>query len=160
MKKIISLILILACLFSLSACAVVPAYNYGDLVRILEKKGYETSYKGYGDYAGIDGYLYAYNSKTGDELFYIYCNSLSMASTIYKYIKSDRDIEISYLKMEFMQGVYEILFSNTTASEKGDRFEDVVHAVWDYVEVKEYTCGHALNVVWIGTRQAVRDIRF
>ena len=160
MKKIIALILILTCLFSLSSCAVVPAYNYVDLVIILEKQGYETSYEGHSEYEGIDGYLYAYNSETGDELYYVYCNSFSMSNTIYEYIKSSREMDISSLKMEFIQNVYAILFGYTTAAEKGDDFENIVHIVWNYVEIQEYGYGHVANVVWFGTKQAIKDIRF
>ena len=40
-KKILSMILVLACLFSLSSCSLISAYDSEELIGILEKKGYE-----------------------------------------------------------------------------------------------------------------------
>ena len=31
---------------------------------------------------------------------------------------------------------------------------------WNYMEIQEYGYGHVANVVWFGTRQAIKDIRF
>ena len=158
MKKIISLILALVCLMSLSSCAIVPVYDSVDLIKILENNGYEIEDVNEPDHKGVVGYIYAH--KADDELYYIYCKDFATTKAIYKYIKGNIDIKTSDLKTQIKEVELKLEYSGASASDKGKYYEEYILLTEELAEVQNYGCGHGLNVVWFGTKQAINDIRF
>ena len=168
MKKIVSLILLFVCLFSLSSCAIIPAYDGVDLERILINNGYEiedvndtehTGVAGYiTEHTGVAGYIYASNGD--EELYYIYCKDFATTKAIYKYIKGNIDIKTSDLKTQIKEVELKLEYSGASASDKGKYYEEYILLTEELAEVQNYGCGHGLNVVWFGTKQAIKDIRF
>ena len=158
MKKIISLILALVCLMSLSSCAIVPVYDSVDLIKILENNGYEIEDVNEPDHKGVVGYIYAH--KADDELYYIYCKDFATTKAIYKYIKGNLDIKASDLTTQIKDIELKLEYSGASASDKGKYYEEYILLTEELAEVQNYGCGHGLNVVWFGTKQAINDIRF
>ena len=158
MKKIVSLILFFVCLFSLSSCAIIPAYDGVDLERILINNGYEIEDVNDTEHTGVAGYIYAH--KADDELYYIYCKDFATTKAIYKYIKGNLDIKASDLTTQIKDIELKLEYSDASASEKGKYYEEYILLTEELAEVQNYGCGHGLNVVWFGTRQAIKDIRF
>ncbi len=159
MKKILSIILILTCLFSLSSCAVVPAYDSDELEKILESNGYDHTINWQVDHEGVVGYVYGFKEKTGDEIYYIYCEGFSSANSIFRYLKSKRNAEISELKMEIEEIEFVLNSDDVSATDKGKCYAEYVILKEQLEEVQGYNCGRGYNVVWYGTKQALIDIR-
>ena len=160
MKKIISLLMIFVLVFSMASCALVPAYDSDVLVDILENNGYATNDVDEEVQEGITGYIYAYKEETGDEIYYIYCENVNTARTVYSYINSKRTAKINEIKMEIEKIEYALYKSEgVSAAEKGNYYEQLVLRTEELEEVQNYSCGHGLNIVWYGTKQAIRDIR-
>ena len=158
MKKILSIILIVVCLFSLSSCAIIPAYDGDELKRILETNGYEIE-EGYDvDHQGVEGYIYAH--KADDELYYIYCKDFATTRAIHKYIKGDLDIKIADLKIQIKEVEWKLEYSDASAVEKGVYYSEYILLKEELAEVQKYGYGRGINVVWYGTKQAIKDIRF
>ena len=157
MKKIISLILALVCLMSLSSCAIVPVYDSVDLIKILENNGYEIEDVNEPDHKGVVGYIYAH--KVDDELYYIYCKDFATTKAIYKYIKSDLDIKIADLKAQIKEAEWKLEHSDASATEKGVYYAEHILLKEELAEVQNYGCGRGINVVWYGTKQAIKDIK-
>ena len=159
MRKTFKLLLIVVLLLSLTSCAVIPAYDYDKIVVILENRGYTVKHIAMSGEKGIVGYYYATKEDTGDELYYIYCDKIKYAESLYEYIDSQRTAKIAELKMN-IERIEKILNSeNVTPAEKGDYYEEYVIYKEELQEVQRYDCGKGFNVVWYGTKQAILDIR-
>ena len=159
-KRIIALILLVSTLFTLTSCAFVPVYNSPELVVVLEKYGYDITDVDEEVQEGIVGYLYGSKKSTGDEIYYIYCEDISSARSVYNYIKTTQKAKIAAIKMEIDKVEYALYKSEgVSASEKGDYYERYVELTEELESIESYTCGHGLNLVWYGTKQAVADIR-
>lgn len=159
-KRIVTFILSLICVFSISSCAVIPAYDSTDLVEILVDEGYEVENIDEKVYEGITGYIHGANESTGDEIYYIYCENIRSAKSVYDYVNSQQKARIAELKMEIEKIDYALNKSEgISAAEKGDYYEQYVIKTEELEEVQSFTCGHALNVVWYGTKSAVMTIR-
>ena len=161
MRKIVALFMLLVCVFSVSSCAVVPAYDSGELIEILENAGYKVEKDVTEEVQeGIVGYVYATNEETEDELYYIYCKNIKSARSIYNYVNSKQKAKIAELKMEIEKIEYALYKSEgVSAAEKGDYYEQYVLNSEELEKVQKLTCGHGLNVVWYGTKSAVMTIR-
>lgn len=160
MKRTIALLLLVVTVFTISSCAIVPAYNYSDLEIILVDKGYTLSDKEGNAREGITGYVYGSRIETGDEIYYIYCESFGSAQSIYSYINNQRKAKISEIKMEIERVEYALNKSEgVSAAEKGDYYEEYVNLQEKLDEAERYSCGRGFNVVWYGTKQAITDIR-
>ncbi len=160
MKKIVALIMLLICVFSVSSCAVVPAYNSPDLKGILEENGYEFKDEDFENEDGVTGCIYAVKESTGDELYYIYFDNFRSAKTMYNYINNKKKAEIAELKMEIERLEYSLYKAEgVTAAEKGDYYEQYIIKTEELESVQNYTVGRGFNVVWYGTNQAILDIR-
>lgn len=160
MKKIIALILLLSCAFSMASCSLVPVHDSEDLVLILEECGYKVTDVDEEVQEGIVGYIYGYNSETKDEIYYIYCENIMSAKRIYDYASSKQKAKIAELKMEIEKIEYALYKSEgISAAEKGDYYEKYVEKTEELEEVENYSYGHGFNVVWYGTKQAVADIK-
>lgn len=158
MKKILSIILIVACLFSLSSCAIIPAYDGDDLKRILRRNGYEIEEKYDVDHQGVAGYIYARNGS--EMLYYIYCNDYFTTKTIYKGTCSELDVWVSELQIEIKEMEAKLNSPDISASEKGKCYERYLILKDELERAQNFGCGHGINVVWFGTKQAIKDIRF
>ena len=161
MRKIVALFMLLVCVFSVSSCAVVPAYDSNELIDILESNGYKVE-KDVTEKVqeGIAGYIYATNEESGDELYYIYCDNIRSAKSIYDYVNSKQKAKIAELKMEIEKIEYALYKAeDVSAAEKGDYYEQYVLKTEELEKVQNFTCGHGLNVVWYGTKSAVMTIR-
>ena len=159
-KKLIALLLLVTCSFCITSCAVVPAYDASELIPILDRKGYDVEMINEVSEEGISVYLYANNPETGEKLFYIYCEDIRSAQSIYRYINSQRKAKIAEIKMEIEKVEYSLYKGeNSTAAQKGDYYEKYLLLKEQLDEVQNYGCGRGLNVVWYGTKQAIMDIR-
>ena len=160
MKKIMSLVLMLASVFGMVACAVVPVYDSADLVAILKENGYTVEEKFTEDQNGITGYYYAHKNDKSDELYYIYCEDFKSSKSIYDYISSRQKARVASLKMDIEQIEFALYKSEgVSAEEKGKYYQRYVEQTEKLEFVENYTCGRGLNVVWYGTKKAVLDIK-
>ena len=160
MKKIIAMLLLVACAFSTVSCAIVPAYNSDELLAILEDKGYSVTDVDVETNEGVVGYIYAVKAETGDEIYYIYCEDFASSRSLYNYIDSLQRAKIAEIKMEIEKIEYALYKAEgVTAAEKGDYYERYVMKTEELAEVERYVCARAVNVVWYGTKQAVADIK-
>ena len=164
MKKIVALVLILASVLAISSChkKILPAYNSDKLITILEAHGYEIMEDVEEEQVkeGVTGYIYAVNLETGDEIYYIYCENVSSTNSLYDYIDSKQKAKISELKMEIDKIEYALYKAeDVSAAEKGDYYEQFILKSEALEEAKKYGCGRGLNVVWYGTKQAIKDIK-
>ena len=160
MKRIIALILMLSCVLTVASCAVVPLYDSSDLVVILKENGYTVKETFKNVREGVVGYVYAHRIRTGDELYYIYCEDFASANSIYDYVNSKQKTHIAEIKMEIDQIEYALYKTEgLSAEEKGRYYQRLIEKQEELEEVKNYTCGRGLNVVWYGTKQAVLDIK-
>lgn len=161
MKKILSILLVFAFLFSLSSCVLVPSYSGNELLKILESRGYEYTVELdlETDHQGVIGYVYGFKEETGDEIYYIYCEGFSSANAIFRYLKSKRNAEISELKMKIEKVQFMLDSDDVSAADKGKYYEEYVILKEQLEEVQGYNCGRGYNVVWYGTKQALIDIR-
>lgn len=159
-KKIIAMLLLVACAFSTVSCAIVPAYDSTDLLAILDAKGYSITDVNEEVQEGIVGYIYAVNPETGDEIYYVYCEDFETSRSIYNYISSNHRAKVAEIKMEIEKIEYALYKAEgVTAAEKGDYYERYVEKTEELAEVEKYVCARAINVVWYGTKQAVADIK-
>lgn len=159
-KKLLALVVLLTCVFSITSCAVFPAYHGDDLTAILEDLGYEVEEVTGITEEGISGCIYAKNPETGDELYYIYCEDFSSARSIRRYVNSQKKAKIAEIKMKMKKIEYKLYKDeNVTAAEKGVYYEKYVLLKEELKEVRNYGCGRAVNVVWYGTNQAILDLR-
>ena len=160
MKKIIALLMLLICAFSVTSCAVLPAYNSSDLVTILINSGYVVDDIDEKVQEGITGYIHGFNAETGDELYYIYCENVKSAKSVYDYVNSKQKAKIAELKMEIEKIEYALYKSEgVSAAEKGDYYEQYILKTEELKKVQNFTCGHVMNVVWYGTKPAIGIIR-
>ena len=160
MKKIIALILLLACALSMASCAAIQVYDSIDLLVVLQNYGYETKDVEETLEEGIAGYIYGYNSETEDEIYYIYCDTLEMAKKVYDYISTAKAAEKAELEFEIAKIEYALYSSeNVNAEEKGQYYENYVKRGEELKKLEDYKCGYKLNVVWYGTKQAIADIK-
>lgn len=160
MKKLISIVLLLACILSLSSCILVPAYHYNDLEAILKEKEYALSNIDNNSHEGVNRIVHGVNYDTNDEIYYIYCEKFGSAKSIYDYIDSKQKAEIAELKMKIEEVEYMLYKAEgVTAAEKGDYYEEFVKLDEELKEVEKYGCGRGFNVVWYGTKQAIMDLR-
>ena len=160
-KKITALILLFVCIFSISSCKkIVPAYNAEELETVLENQGYEIV-KDVEEVVkeGVTGYLYAVNQETDDEIYYIYCEDASSARSLYNYIKSKQEAKIAELKMEIDRINFALDAEEVSAAEKGDYYERLILRSEELEEVENYGIGRGVNIVWFGTKQAIKDIK-
>ena len=160
MKKLIALVFIISVILSLASCAVVPAYNASKLIPILKSNGYELTEVNSEVQDGVVGYFYAYNPDTKDELYYIYCKNFHSANSMYNYINSKQKAKVAELKME-IDRLENLLYKSEgiSAAEKGDYYEEYILKTEELDKAKKYDCGYGVNIVWYGTKQAIRDIR-
>lgn len=159
MKKILSIILVLICLVNLSSCFLIPAYDNNELVKILNANGYEYSTNWESDHNGVIGYIHGSKEETDDEIYYIYCEGFSSANTIYNYLKSKQNADVSELKME-IESIELVLDSDDVSpADKGRYYEEYVILKDQLEDVQRFGCGRGLNIVWYGTKQAILDIR-
>ena len=160
MKRIVALLLLVACVFSLASCAVLPIYNSTDVIYILKNAGYTITDVDESVQEGIIGYIYGNNSETGDEIYYIYCENLKSANSIYEYISSKQKAKIAEIKMKIDTVEYALYKSEgISAAEKGDYYRQYVELTEALEEIENYTCGRGFNLVWYGTKKAVSDIK-
>ena len=159
-NRIIAFILLVSCLFALTSCSLLPVYNSPELVTVLERYNYEITDVDEEVQEGIVGYVYGFKESTGDEIYYIYCEDISSARSVYNYIKTTQKAKIAAIKMEIDKVEYALYKSEgVSASEKGDYYERYVELTEELEKIENYTCGHGLNLVWYGTKQAVSDIK-
>ena len=153
--------MIFACIFSLSSCAIVPVYDSIELAPMLEEAGYKVDIVMEEVQEGISGYVHAENRSTGDELYYIYCDNMTAARSVYVYIKSKNQARAAELQLEIDKIEHALYKSEgISAKEKGEYYEKLVERTEELEEVQNYKYGHALNIVWYGTKQAVSDIKW
>ena len=159
-NRIIAFILLVSCLFALTSCSVLPVYNSPELVAVLERYNYEITDVDEEVQEGIVGYVYGFKESTGDEIYYIYCEDVSSARSVYNYIKTTQKAKIAAIKMEIDKVEYALYKSEgVSASEKGDYYERYVelteqekkYTVWSKskgVQVVGYyeSCGHVAQV--------------
>lgn len=159
-NKIVALILFVSCLFSLTSCSLYPIYNSSELINILKKNDYEIEDVDEEVQEGIIGYIYGSKESTGDEIYYIYCEDISSARSIYNYMKSTHKAKIADIKMQIDKVEFALYKSDgISAAEKGDYYERYIELTEELEEIEKYTYGHGLNLVWYGTKQAVADIK-
>ena len=152
--------MLLVCIFSISSCAVVPAYHALDLIAILEAREYEITDVNHEVQEGITGYIYGSREDSNDEIYYIYCKNLRSAKSVYDYVNSRHKARIAELKMEIDKIEYVLHKSEgVSAAEKGDYYERLVINSEELEKIQSYSCGHGFNVVWYGTKQAIMDLR-
>jgi hypothetical protein len=160
MKRIVALFLLLACVFSVSSCALVPAYNSDQIQKILVDDGYTLKDVDFENDDGVVGYIYASKESTGDELYYIYFDNFRSAKTMYDYINSKKKAKVAELKMEIERLEYSLFKAEgVTAAEKGDYYEQYINKTEELEAIEKYDTGRGFNVVWYGTKQAISDIR-
>ena len=159
-KKIVALILILTCVFSIASCNRIPAHDSDSLEEILTSCGYAFVYEHSDAREGMTGYYYAEKAETGDYLYYIYCKNIESANSIYEYEKSKNKAKIAELELE-IDKVENVLYKSegVSAEEKGKYYQKYVELSEALEVVKNYKCGRYMNVVWHGTKQAISDIK-
>ena len=159
-RKISAFILLLACVFSVTSCAILPVYDGDDLIAILKDNGYEIDEIYENVQEGITGYIHGFNAETGDEIYYIYCENIRSGKSVYDYVNSKQKARIAELKMEIEKIEYALYKAeDVSAAEKGDYYEQYILKTEELEDVQNFTCGHAMNVVWYGTKSAVKIIR-
>lgn len=160
MKRIVSLLLLLICVFNISSCAIVPVYNSPELKMILNAQGYTVEDVDLKNDDGVIGYVYASKRDTGDKLYYIYFDNMTSAKSMFDYINNKQKAKISELKMHIEKLEYALYKADdVTAAEKGDYYEQYILLTEELEKVKNYTVGRGFNVVWYGTKQAIADLR-
>lgn len=161
MKKLLVLLLIFSLTMSLVSCAIFPVYDAIKLISILKSHGYEILENIDSEVQdGMTGYIHAYNSDTKDEIYYMYFKNFNSANSMYNYINNKQKSKISELKMKINK-LENLLYKSEgiSAAEKGDYYEQYILNKEALEEAENYECGHGVNVVWYGTKKAVRDIR-
>ena len=159
-KQFVACLLLVACILSLTSCFLVPMYNSPELIEMLENKGYAITDVDEEAQEGIVGYIYGYNEETEDEIYYIYCENIFSASSVYNYVHSKQKAKKAEIKMEIEKVEYALYKAEgISAAEKGDYYERYVELTEELDEIERYSCGYSGNVVWYGTKQAVSDIK-
>ena len=160
MKRIVSLLLITACVLSLASCAIIPAYDGTELVGILYDHGYEITDVDETVEEGVVGYIHGKKAETGDEIYYIYCENYSVTKSLYNYIDIKQKARIAELKYNIERVEYALYDSkDVTAEQKGDYYELYVNLTEELRAAESYKCGRGINIVWYGTKQAVSDVK-
>lgn len=160
MKKIISLLLLFACALGMASCSLVSAYDSSELISVLENKGYEITDVDQTLQEGIVGHIYASKADTGDELYYVYCSDVDTATSLYEYVKAAHKVRMAELNLEIEKIEYALnKAEGLSVAEKGDYYEKYVVKTEELELVSSYTYGRAVNIVWYGTKDAIKDIR-
>lgn len=159
-KKIIALVLLLACIVSLSACASKTIEgDYADVKKRLQQSGYnvidlETPYE-----YEILSCMHAFMDVDGkiEEVYVIYCSTATMANKVYEYVENKYNYEKSELEMKEKILKYAYNTADIGSESKVEHYSN-------YLEVKEqlkrydrYSFGRNVNMVWYGTKQAIAD---
>ena len=159
MKKVVSLLLLLVCIFNLASCAVFPLYEPVDLKVVLILHKYDIKHINLDKEKGIIGYVHGTKKSSGDEIYYIYCENVTAAKAVYEYVKTQHKAKVSGLKLEIEKLEYALYKTEgNTASQQGRYYEQYVEKQEELAKIENYHYGHVVNVVCYGTKQAYKDI--
>lgn len=159
MKKVLSLLLLLVCIFNLASCAVFPLYEPVDLKVVLIRHKYNIKHIVLDKQEGIIGYVHGTKKSSGDEIYYIYCENITAAKAVYGYVKTKHEAKVSALKLEIEKIEYALYATDgNTASQQGRYYEQYIEKREELKKIENYDYGHVMNVVCYGTKQAYKDI--
>ena len=160
LKKLLILMLALACVVGLVACAPAPEKDLEDAKDNLEDADYDVAYSDDDDsQAGTVEYLYAEN-EDGDSITIVRFEKASTAKLYYKARQAERESELSYYKDNLKLYKHMLKnYSDDMDSETEEQLEERIEEYEKYIDEfdDENVLGRSGKVVWFGTKQAIKD---
>lgn len=159
-KRLVAFVLILACIFALSACASQNINgDYSDVRQNLIDQGYnvvdlETPYQ-YEILSCLHATMYVDGEL--EEVYVIYCSSSGMANSVYEYVKNKYNHEKSELEMKEKILEYGYKTADIDSEAKVEHYSNYLSVKEQLERYDRYSYGRNVNMVWYGTKQAIAD---
>ena len=159
LKKLLVIVLALTCIMGLVACAPAPKKDLEKAKDALEDEKYSVSYSDEDDSGdGIEERLYATDGKD-NYLYILKFEKTSTAKLYYKSLVNENDNELA-LNKAYLKYYEHILknFEDDMDDKQVDSYEDNIEEYEEEIEdAKELVIGRSGKIVWIGTKQAIKD---